>query len=74
LKLYTKKVKTKFVDTIPKDAYKKLKMLTLDFETRDVTTSHSKLDAKIIGGKVPIAVSLYDGKNRYSYVFENIDT
>jgi hypothetical protein len=73
VKLYTKKIKTKFIDTISKDLYKKIKMLTLDFETRDVPTSHSEKDAKIIAKKVPIAVSVFDGKNCYSCIFQNVD-
>jgi hypothetical protein len=74
LKLYTKKVKTKFIDTIPKDGNKKLKILTLDFETRDVRTSHTNEDVKIVGKKVPVSISIYDGKKCYSCVFQDVNT
>ena len=74
LKLYTKKIKTKFIEVIPKDKKKNNKILTLDFETRDITTSHTNEDAKIVGAKVPVAISLDDGRKRYSSVFENINT
>jgi DNA polymerase family B len=74
LKLYTKKIKTKFIEVIAKDKKKNNKILTLDFETRDISTSHTNEDAKIVGGKVPVAISLDDGRKRYSSVFENINT
>jgi hypothetical protein len=77
LKLYHKKLKTTFIETISKDRCEKnLKILTLDFETRDVeyTSKDNDKNNTFSANKVPSAISIYDGKKCYSYVFKNIDT
>lgn len=77
LKLYHKKLKTTFIETISKDRCEKNpKILTLDFETRDVeyTSKDNDKNNTFSANKVPSAISIYDGKKCYSYVFKNIDT
>lgn len=75
IKLHHYKINTKYIDTIPKDPYQKNpKILTLDFETRNISTIHTLTNNKIISKKIPVAMSIYDGKQSYSYIFKNRDT
>jgi hypothetical protein len=61
--LYTEDLKdTKFIEPIMKQPLNKPKILTLDFETRDINNV-----------KVPLSMCIYDGKKTFYYLFQNPD-
>ncbi len=76
VKLYHSIIDTKFIKSIHKDCEfdsDKFKVLTLDFETRDI--SYTNMDnPDYFAKKIPVAVSIFDGKTNYSCIFKNENT
>lgn len=59
-----------YIEPILKQPFHKPKILTLDFETRDVKTVDPDTGRDIIV-KVPICMCIYDGQKSFYYLFEN---
>lgn len=78
VKLYTSQIPVNFIKRNAKDLKTKPKIMTLDFETRDITTTKLKetltFNENVFAQKTPIAVSLYDGYHKYSAIFKNPNT
>jgi len=68
--LYSKDLKVGYIKPVPKQKFIKYKILTLDFETRDIKTIDSNTGQQIII-KVPICLCIYDGKNTFYSLFKD---
>jgi hypothetical protein len=67
---YSKDLKVDYIKPVPKQKFYKAKILTLDFETRDVKTVDPDTGRDIVI-KVPICMCIYDGKNSFYFLFKD---
>lgn len=78
VQLHISQKSTAFISPINRDINIEPKFLTLDFETRDIpieleNNTNDKINYNnVIAKKIPISVSVYDGKKTYSDIFKNI--
>jgi len=68
--LHFKKYNVGYINPIPKQKFYKPKILTLDFETRDVEIVDNKTGV-VDKVKVPICMSIYDGENSFYFLFKD---
>jgi len=68
--LYFEKMNVGYIKPKPKQSFVNPKILTLDFETRDVKTVDPDT-GRDITIKVPICMCIYDGKNSFYFLFKD---
>lgn len=68
--LYSKDIHVDYIKPITEQQYFKPKIMTLDFETRDIKTVDPDTGRDIII-KVPICMCIYDGENSFYFLFKD---
>jgi len=68
--LYSKDLHVNYIKPLPEQRYFKPKIITLDFETRDIEILDT--DTGVVNKvKVPICMCIYDGKNSFYFIFKD---
>jgi hypothetical protein len=68
--LYFKKMNVGYIKPKPKQSFINHRILTLDFETRDVEIVNNETGV-LDTVKVPICMCIYDGKNSFYFLFKD---
>lgn len=67
---YFEKMKVGYIKPVPKQTFINHRILTLDFETRDIERVNNETGV-VDTIKVPICMCIYDGKNSFYFLFKD---